>query len=187
MTLRHVHYEVAFEDFLRSRGVPYVAVDETRRAVFGGSTVKSFDFLVYGLGERHWLVDVKGRHFPYIDHRGCRRYWENWVLQDDLDSLMEWQAVFGGEFEARFVFAYLLDGPPDRWPAVRPHTFRGEYYAFLAVSMEEYRQYCRRRSPRWETVSVPRSTFRRIIRPLGQAPVKAVPAAVPFTMPADGL
>ena len=31
MTKRHIHYEAAFEDFIRSRRVPYVAVDEARR------------------------------------------------------------------------------------------------------------------------------------------------------------
>jgi hypothetical protein len=33
MANRDNHYEVAFGEYLRSRGVPYVAVDEARRAL----------------------------------------------------------------------------------------------------------------------------------------------------------
>ncbi len=33
MANRNNHYEAAFEEFLRSRTVPYVAVDEARRSV----------------------------------------------------------------------------------------------------------------------------------------------------------
>ncbi|MHC4674764.1 MAG: HYExAFE family protein, partial [Planctomycetota bacterium] len=64
MTRRHIHYEAAFEDYLRSRGVPYVPVDEARRAIFSGAKIKSFDFLVYPGNEHHWIVDIKGRKFP---------------------------------------------------------------------------------------------------------------------------
>lgn len=166
MTQRHIHYEAAFEDYLRSGGVPYVAVDESRRAIFAGERIKSFDFLVYLPGEKPWIVDVKGRKFPYEIQNGSRHYWENWVMREDLDSLVEWQQVFGEDYEARFVFAYLLDGPPDRWPSVRPHVFREEYYAFLAVTLGEYQEHCRSRSDSWDTVTVPRADFQRIVRPL---------------------
>lgn len=163
---RRVHYEAAFEDLLRSRGVPYVAVDETRRAIFAGARIKSFDFLVYAPAGRPWIIDVKGRRFPYTTSRGNRCYWENWVCRPDLDGLNEWQGVFGGDFEARFVFAYLLDGPADRWPAVRPHLFRGQHYAFFSVALTDYQRHCHRRSSRWDTLSVPRPIFRRIIQPI---------------------
>jgi len=166
MTKRYIHYEAAFEDFLRSRGIPYVPVDETRRVIFAGARVKSFDFLVYPPSKPHWVVDVKGRRFPYIDARGRKRYWENWVARIDLESMSEWQAVFGAEFEARLVFAYLLVGSPDRWPAFRPHHFRGDYYAFASVTLGDYAQHARNRSESWQTVAVPRPLFRRILRPL---------------------
>ncbi len=164
MTRRHIHYEAAFEDYLRSRGVPYVAVDETRRAIFAGERIKSFDFLVYPGNERHWIVDVKGRQFPYLNDTGIKKYWENWVTQDDLSSLAEWQEVFGREFEARLVFAYLLDGPPDRWPAARPHVYMGDEYAFLAVGLDDYRRHCRRRSASWDTVAMGPRSFRQLAR-----------------------
>jgi len=166
MSHRQIPYESAFEDYLRSRGVPYVGVDQTRKAIFAGARLKSFDFIVYFPGQRHWIVDVKGRMFPYVNNRGARCYWENWVSRDDIESLGEWQAVFGDEFEARFVFAYFLGGPPDRWPVWRPHGFRSEHYLFLSVRLADYREHCRPRSASWDTVAVPRAVFRRIIGPI---------------------
>ncbi len=163
MARRHIHYEAAFEDYLRGRAVPYVPVDEARRMIFAGDKMKSFDFLVYPGGQRHWLVDVKGRQFPYLTRRGGKRYWENWVSQGDIDSMLEWQTVFGEEFEARFVFAYVLEGPPDRWPPARPHAFEGNEYAFFAVTLADYQRHCRRRSAKWDTVSIGAETFRQIV------------------------
>ena len=90
------HYEAAFADYLRSRGVPFLPIDESRRAVFGDGSVKSFDFLVYPGTDRHWIVDVKGRKFPYVNDRGVKRYWENWVSREDIEGMSEWQDVFGG-------------------------------------------------------------------------------------------
>jgi len=163
---KSVHYEAAFIDYLRSRGVPYVPVDETRRVIFAGERIKSFDLIVYPPGQPHWIVDIKGRQFPYISEDGSRRYWENWVTREDLAGLQEWEKVFGEGFEACFVFAYVLDGPPDRWPAVRPHPFRDEYYAFVVVSLARYAEHCRSRSASWDTVSMATSTFREIARPV---------------------
>jgi hypothetical protein len=73
---RRHHYERAFEAYLRLRRVPYVAVDEARKALLpdgaglrliedeefegGPRSLKSFDFVLYG-PERNLLVDIKGR------------------------------------------------------------------------------------------------------------------------------
>jgi hypothetical protein len=178
MARRSIHYEAAFEDYLRSRGVPYVPVDETRRVIFAGARVKSFDFLVYPPTGRHWLVDVKGRQFPYIDEQGGgKRYWENWITRADMEGMADWQSVFGEDFEARLVFAYLLQGPPDRWPPVRPHAFRREFYAFYTVTLGDYQRECRERSDRWQTVAVRAEPFRRILRPLEGLLAARTPAA----------
>ena len=166
MARLHSHYEAAFEDYLRSRGVPYVPVNEARKVIFSGNKVKSFDFLIYPGGAQQWIVDIKGRKFPYIGSNGSKRYWENWVLREDLEGLADWQEVFGDEFEAQFIFAYQLQGPPDRWPAGRPHCFNHNYYAFLAVARQDYERHCQVRSDKWETVSVPTRVFREIARPV---------------------
>jgi len=158
---RHIHYEAAFEDFLRSRGWPYVPVDERRKAIFAGSRVKSFDFLVYPPGGRAWLVDIKGRQFPY-HAAGGDRYWENWVTQSDLDGLRRWKGVFGTDFEPCLVFAYWLRSEPaqERFPHV--HSYGAESYAFLYVSASTYAENARRRSPKWKTVSMPARAFRSL-------------------------
>jgi len=164
MTRRHIHYEAAFEDYLRSKGVPYVAVDEAKKAIFSGERIKSFDFLVYGKQGGAFLVDVKGRKFPY-QREGSKRYWENWVAQEDIDDLKRWQDVFGTEFSATFVFAYWLTEINDRAPDVPPHPFRGEYYAFLSISVNDYAEHARPRSEKWGTVSLPTKEFKRIVLP----------------------
>lgn len=165
MTRRHIHYEVAFEDYLRSEGIAYVPVDEQRKAIFGGTRVKSFDFLVYREPDLTWIVDVKGRKFPY-DTPSNKRYWENWLTQADLQGLQQWQREFGRGFESMIVFAYLLLGPEDRLPTPHVHPFRADYYAFLAISADVYAQHARQRSPKWDTLTVPTRTFRELARPV---------------------
>jgi hypothetical protein len=72
---RDNHYEAAFEEYLRARGVPYVAVDEARRSLLSsGDSIKSLDFIVSAPGQVAWLVDVKGRRFPSGD--GNKQYWK---------------------------------------------------------------------------------------------------------------
>lgn len=147
--------------------MPYVPVDESKRVIFADAKIKSFDFLVYPSPQHKWIVDVKGRLFPYRDKRGRgTRYYENWVTQGDIQSLKEWHQVFGQEFEPQFVFAYLLQGPPDRWPGVEPHLFREESYAFFAVSLADYAAQCRPRSASWDTVAVPGQQFRSMLKPI---------------------
>lgn len=79
MAQRRHHYELAFEEYLRSRRVPYVAVDEARKALLPPgavlsarsgvtdagaiaepSALKCFDFVVYS-DRGNLLLDVKGR------------------------------------------------------------------------------------------------------------------------------
>ncbi|MBM4108184.1 MAG: hypothetical protein FJ255_05155 [Phycisphaerae bacterium] len=77
------HYESAFEQYLRSRRVPYVSVDEARRTLLPEGAdfsvraehpgdpgrpelLKSFDYVIYGDtgregGPSNLLVEVKGR------------------------------------------------------------------------------------------------------------------------------
>ena len=168
MTRRHIHYETAFEDYLRSRGIPYVPVDEHKKVIFAGGRVKSFDFLVYREGGRKWLVDVKGRKYPY-DTQSSKRYWENWITRADIEGLASWQEVFGDGFQAVLVFAYWLTGDDERLPTPHVHTYGGQRYAFLCVPLDAYRSHCRPRSPKWDTVALPTAVFRRLAKPIQQS------------------
>ena len=162
MADRTVIYEACFEDYLRSAGIPYVAVDEAKKALFAGVQLKSFDFVVYSRAGPNLLVDVKGRQFPYP---GGRR-WENWATRDDLDSLARWEEVFGSGFAGLLVFCYHLLGGTEAERFEVVHAFRGESYGLVAVYRSAYMDACRTRSRAWGTVSVPTATFRAMARPI---------------------
>jgi hypothetical protein len=166
MANRDNHYEAAFEEYLRARGVPYVAVDEARRSLLAdGQLIKSLDFIVASPGRGTWLVDVKGRRFP--SGLGLsRQYWKNWSTRDDLQSLAQWESLFGQSFRGLFVFAYNIVG--DRAPLAEEQLFehRGGLYGFVAVELAEYAARCHLISPRWDTVAMPTDEFRRMARPI---------------------
>jgi hypothetical protein len=122
---------------------------------------------VYPPGGDTWLVDVKGRKFPY-GRAGGGRYWENWVTLADLKSLHRWQEVFGRGFEALIVFAYWLQGDPDRWPTLHVHPFADRHYAFYGVPLATYCDRARERSARWQTVAMPAKAFQEAAHPVAQ-------------------
>ena len=167
MVRRSVHYEAAFEDYLRAKGLPYVGVDEGKKAIFRTAKLKSFDFIVYSETGLNLLIDVKGRKFPDSvsgRHRGGVKAWENWVTRDDIEGLTQWGRVFGAQFQPVFVFAYWLQGPPERSPLEEVHFFRKNYYAFVAVSLGEYIQGAKPRSEKWQTLGMPSAKFAKIAR-----------------------
>ncbi len=163
MANRTNHYEAAFEAYLRSRHVPYVAVDEAKRTVLADGSLKSLDFIVSPPGSGSWLVDVKGRRFPSGRQK---QYWKNWSTMDDLRSLAAWQRLFGEQFTGLFVFAYNVLG--DRSPLAREElfAFRDGLYAFVGVTLSDYARSARPISPRWETLAMPCGQFRRVATPL---------------------
>ncbi len=103
--------QAGLEHYLRERGVPYVAVDEAKKAIFAGSNIPSFDFLVYrDEGLNHLILIVHGR--PTAE-------------QDTL--LAEWEKVFGigfvGVFARRLrvgTWAYILRGSARPWTEYLP-------------------------------------------------------------------
>jgi hypothetical protein len=165
MANRDNHYEAAFEEFLRSRGVPYVAVDEARRSLLSdGASIKSLDFIVSSPGPNTWLVDVKGRRFPSGDEQ--KQYWKNWSTADDLRSLAQWERLFGGNFFGLFVFAYDVLGERAPLPAEQLFEFREKLYGFVAVPLSAYAEHAHPISPKWDTLAMPTAEFRRHARPL---------------------
>jgi len=178
---RRHHYERAFESYLRSNRVPYIAVDEAKKALLprgselrarvssGGDSdeysLKSFDFVIYR-GDQNLLVDVKGRKI------GARRpgqkvgRLESWVTLEDLESLQRWEVLFGQGFRGSLVFVYWCEAqPPD---ALYQEVFEdhGRWYAVREVSIADYARHMRVRSSRWGTVHLHTEDFERISRPL---------------------
>lgn len=165
MARQRIHYESAFEDYLRAKGLPYVAVDQTKKAIFASASIKSFDFLVYSESGPNLLVDVKGRKFPdgvTGRKRGASRAWENWITRDDVEGLTQWEKVFGEDFTATLVFAYWLQGPPQRAPFQDVHLFRKKHYGFVAVPLGDYVTAAKPRSPKWGTITVPSAEFAKL-------------------------
>ncbi len=159
-------YETAFEAFLREQGLCYVAVDEARRAVLGDMPVKNLDFIVLGPTGARLLVDVKGRQFPGGPASKPRYVWESWATRDDVDGLTHWQGLFGSDYRPLFVFMYRVL-PTVTLPTETLDVWRhkGESYLLRAVTLEEYRQNMRVRSPKWGTVGLTKGTFEKIVRP----------------------
>lgn len=160
MADRFNHYERAFEHFVRSRGVPCIGVDETRRSSFEEESVKNLDFVV-GAGDGRWLlVDVKGREL-----HGKRAGLENWATEDDIASLHKWEHQFGGESTALLVFVYHLANESRKVDFTDHFHHGGGHYGCLGIAARDYRTHMRVRSPRWKTVSLPRPIFAMWSRP----------------------
>jgi hypothetical protein len=172
MAKRDNHYEAAFEEFLRQRQIPYVAVDEKKRALLGDASLKSLDFIVSPPLGSSWLVDVKGRHFPT---GGQRQYWKNWSTRDDVCSLTAWERLFGPSFCGLLVFAYEVIG--DRAPVSPEQLFEfgGRLYGFVGMRLADYAARARRISVAWDTLAMPAQQFRSLAAPVEEYFCRAEP------------
>lgn len=159
------HYEVAFEAYLRERGVATLPIVEARRSYLDEDSVKSPDFLVVTPTDARLVVDVKGRKFGGTAEKP-RRIWQNWCLRDDVTSLESWTEHFGPGFHGVLAFVYLL-GPDIALAPFTPDLFlfRDARYLIRGVEVNDYRAAMRTRSPSWQTVHLPTADFRDIIKP----------------------
>jgi hypothetical protein len=161
MADRSIHYEAAFEACLRERGIPYVAVDEAKKALFANARLKSFDFVVYNKKGPNLLIDVKGRS---LRNRASRSGFETWATEQDVNDLMQWEQVFGDGFKAVLMFVYWIEPPMTPGDGMFEH--RNKWYLIMGIDLAEYRNHMRRRSAKWETVSLPAQEFQSLARPL---------------------
>ncbi len=76
------------ERYLRDKGWPYVSVDDARKAIFGASEIKPFDFLVYSSTGPNLLVFLVTRK----------------PTPAQVRQMQEWEKVFGKDFAAAFTF-----------------------------------------------------------------------------------
>ena len=103
------HYEAAFEAYLQEKGLSYIAIDETRRALYGERSLKNLDFIVHATAASHLLIDVKGRRFPAGSPIKPRAVWECWSTSDDLEALDYWRRLFGPGYQGLLLFLYDID------------------------------------------------------------------------------
>ncbi len=181
---------------LRKLRVPYVSVNEAKRALLPGKdslsvlgdegqrstqSLKNFDFVLYGPGT-NLLIDVKGRRLapaatarvtptnptppPSRNARSKSPRLETWVNQDDVRSMMAWNTLFGPDFEAAFVFFYASSHPPVGDLFDETFLFEGRWYAPRVIAVTDYARSMRTRSQRWGTVHLDRAAFEAASGPL---------------------
>jgi hypothetical protein len=154
------HYERAFENWLIENRISYEAVDEHRRAAFGHAGVKSFDFLLYPREGRTIIAEVKGRTFKGASLSGLTGL-ECWVTTEDVDGLLKWQKALGPGHQAVFIFAYLARNVDVDFDGRDVFEFDANRYAFFCIRLDDYRRFMKRRSPKWQTVTLAADKFRQ--------------------------
>ena len=153
------HYEQAFEGWLIDNSLQYIAVDEHKRAAFGRLKIKSFDFLLYPRSRQIIIAEVKGRKFKGTSFAKLTGF-ECWVTADDIAGLTRWQQVFGPSHTAVFVFAYRVENIDVDSDGRDFYDFDANRYIFFAVKLDDYREFMKVRSPKWQTVTLPADKFR---------------------------
>lgn len=163
---RSNEYEAAFEAYLREKSVGFLAVDEAKRSLLGGDSIKSLDFVVVGPDTSKLVVDVKGRKFPGGPATKPRKVWQNWSTRDDVDGIARWAGIFGSDFRGILAFVYhilpvveLPPGTPDLF------TFRDRNYLMRGIEVEDYQRMMKPRSEKWGTVALSVECFRSCVQP----------------------
>jgi len=157
------HYELAFENWLRDRGVQCSEIDESKRAVFEGSKIKSFDFFVYSSTRKILVAEVKGKKFKGKSFENLTGL-ECWVNKSDIEGLCKWQKILGQEYEGVFVFAYMAENVDVDFDGRDVYRYNGNKYLFFGIGLEDYLRYMKVRSPKWQTLTLPADKFRASAR-----------------------
>jgi len=157
------HYERAFSAYLRSQELPCIPVDESHRALWQNESFKSPDFIVANGKGCFLLIDVKGRRLP--KRRSTR---QNWVTQDDVQSLTQWEARFRPSSIGLFAFVFQLEDESSRDDFTDRWIHEDKHYGCLTVSLSEYSRRMRLRSARWKTVNLRSIDFAATATPLSR-------------------
>lgn len=99
---------IRVERLLRDRGIPYVNVDEAKRALFASAKLRAFHFVAYRKDGPNWLI------FAAKADRQAR------------DDMAEWERVFGEGFTA--VLASEAEAEPT---GIRFRSLDGRRLAFV--------------------------------------------------------
>ncbi len=154
------HYERAFENWLIDNHIEYIAVDEHKTAAFGHPEIKSFDFLLHLHNGQIIIAEVKGRRFKGTSFAKLTGF-ECWVTTEDVDGLVKWRQVFGLGHQAIFVFVYKIENVDVDFDGRDVFDFDANRYVFFCVKLDDYKKFMKRRSPKWQTVTLPADKFRQ--------------------------
>jgi hypothetical protein len=155
------HYERAFTAWLRDNKVKFLALDEKKRSQLGRGKVKSFDYILYPNEGDILIAEVKGRKFRGDTLKGLKGF-DCWVTADDIKGLVQWQRVFGNNYAAVLIFAYLIENPLVDYNGRDIFEFESNRYIFFVISIDDYRANMKLRSLKWKTVTLPAEKFREI-------------------------
>jgi len=161
------HYESAFEDILRKCQIPYIAINENKRPIVKKEAIKNFDFIVYSKKGKY-LIDIKGKFFPYEYSRGRPNYWENWITLDDIKGLKFWEKIFGREFRSFIIYPFLIRNKKDKGQFIFVYTFKNNSYGIVTISMKTYLKESKSRSKKWKAIYVSREKFSKLVTPLNK-------------------
>jgi len=161
------HYERAFENWLLDNRIEYERVDEHKRTAFGHADIKSFDFLLYPQNLPTVIAEVKGRTFKGTSMAKLSGF-ECWVTIEDIEGMKKWRRVFGEGHQAVFVFAYRIQNIDVDFDGRNYFDFDSNKYVFFCVKLKDYRRCMKRRSRKWQTVTLPADKFRQCAVPLGE-------------------
>jgi hypothetical protein len=159
------HYERAFENWLIDNRIQYIVVDEHKRTAFSHSSIKSFDFLVYLRNGQIIIAEIKGRKFRGTSLAKLTGF-ECWVTVEDVDGLAGWQKVFGSGHHAVFIFAYKAENIDVDFDGRDVFDFDANRYVFFCIKLDDYRAFMKRRSPKWQTITLPADKFRQCAIPI---------------------
>ena len=110
------------------------------------------------------IAEVKGRKFRGTSLEKLTGF-ECWVTAEDVDGLDTWREVFGAGHEVVFVFAYKVENVDVDFDGREVFEYGGGRYMFFCVRLEDYRRCMKRRSPKWQTVTLAAENFRRSATP----------------------
>ncbi len=156
------HYERAFENWLIDNHIKYIKIDEHKKAVFGRSKIKSFDFLLYPRERSIIIAEVKGRRFKGTTLAKLTGL-ECWATTDDINGLAKWQEIFGQGHQAIFVFVYKTENIDVDYDGKESYNYDDGRYIFFCIKLDDYRKFMKVRSPKWQTVTLPAERFRQCV------------------------
>ncbi len=164
MVVLPTNYEQVFENWLTENRVRYVVIDQQKRRMFARSRIKSFDFLLYPSGSGPVIAEVKGRRFKGKSLAALAGL-ECWVTMEDVRGLIRWEQVFADGFEAAFIFAYEFENVDVEIDDKDVYDFQNSRYMFYTVRLDDYIEFMKVRSPKWQTVTLPAAKFRQFAIP----------------------
>jgi len=133
---RWVHQEVAFEHYLRDKGVSYLAVDEAKRPV---AVDKNFDFLIF-TESKVLATDVKGKQLPYLGKGGF--LWETWIHSKDVTGLRQWENMLKSLLrcpaESLLTYVYLINDKSYVKDFRTTYKYQGKTYGMKAITITDF-------------------------------------------------